>query len=188
MARAMNSGESSNRRMKALACFSTLAGTISAVSSSPNRKIGSRSLRLRLAASTSSSTCHCVVVGLRAVDGDQPAGLVVEDLDQPPRILVADAGDDAKPFLLDRGGKLLHAASGGMLAFVVLVDDGDRKRLKEFHDLLPARLDHHSVYIADLGRDTEITHLLTPWKSPSLSLYYRPGLEPFAFKYNTQSL
>ena len=60
MARARNCGESSNRRMKALACFSTLDGTISAVRSSPNRKMGKRWFRLRFAASTSSSTCHCL--------------------------------------------------------------------------------------------------------------------------------
>ena len=59
MARARNSGESSNRRMKALACLSTLAGTTSAVRSSPKRKIGSRSLRRRLAASIASRRSHC---------------------------------------------------------------------------------------------------------------------------------
>ena len=124
--------------MKALACFSTLAGTISAVRSSPNRKIGSRSLRLRLAASTSSRICHCARRVLRAVDRNQPAGLAVEDIDQPPRVFVAEAGHDAKAFLLDRGGELPHAASGGVLAFVVLVDDRDGKRLQEFHRSLPA--------------------------------------------------
>ena len=125
----MNSGESSNRRMKALACFSTLAGTISAVRSSPNRKIGSRSLRLRLAASTSSRTCHCRRSVLRAVDRDQPARFGVEDVDEPPRVLVADARDDAKAFLLDRRGELPHAAPGSALAFVVFVDDRDREML-----------------------------------------------------------
>ena len=99
--------------MKALACLSTLAGTISAVRSSPNRKIGKRSLRLRLAASTSSRTCHCVGRSLGAVDRDQPAGFVVEDFDQPPRVFVAEAGDDAKSLFLDGLGELPHAAPGG---------------------------------------------------------------------------
>ena len=51
IARAMNSNESSNSRINAFACLRTADGTISAVSSSPNRKIGSRSLRRRFAAS-----------------------------------------------------------------------------------------------------------------------------------------
>ena len=38
MARAMNSGESSNRRMNAFVCFITRAGTISAVRSIPEQK------------------------------------------------------------------------------------------------------------------------------------------------------
>ena len=119
--------------MKALACFSTLVGTISAVSSSPNRKIGSRSLRLRLAARTSSSTCHRVSASSEPSTEISQQEFVVEDFDEPPRILVGDAGDDAEAFLLDRGSKLLHAATGGMLAFIVLVDDGNRERLNRLH-------------------------------------------------------
>ena len=131
--RARNSGESSKRRMKALACFSTLAGTISAVLSSPKRKIGSRSFRWRFAASTSSKTCHRDGLASAPIHGDQPARFAIEDIDQPPRVLVADAGDDAEPLFFDCGGKLPHTKSGGVLAFVILVDNGDRKCLEELH-------------------------------------------------------
>ena len=147
MARAMNSGESSNSRMKALACFSTLVGTISAVISSPKRKIGSRSLRLRLAASTSSSTCHRVAASSEPSTETSQQELVVEDFDEPPGILVGDAGDHAETFLLDRGGKLLHAAAGGILAFIVLVDDGNRERLD-------SRIDHSRPGFAASWRRT----------------------------------
>ena len=92
--------------------------------------------------------------GLRAVDGDEPARFGVEDVDQPPRVLVAEAGDHAKSFLLDRGGKLPHAAPGGVLAFVVLVDDGDREMpagipcvssAARLELVLPGKLDAHVV-------------------------------------------
>jgi len=42
-------------------------------------------------------------------------------------------GDDAKALLLDRRRELAHAAAGGALAVVILVDDGDGKRLQELH-------------------------------------------------------
>ena len=70
---------------------------------------------------------------LGPVDRDQPAGFVVEDFDEPPRVLVADAGDDAEALLLDRGSELLHAATGGILALIVLVDDGNWERLNRLH-------------------------------------------------------
>ena len=113
MARARNSGESSNRRMKAFACFSTLAGTISAVRSSPNRKIGSRSLRRRLAASTSSRICHCVgVASAPSTETSQHDSLLKTSTSRRASV-VAEAGDDAKSLLLDGGGELPHAAPGG---------------------------------------------------------------------------
>jgi hypothetical protein len=71
--------------------------------------------------------------GLRTVDRNEPARFVVEDVDQAPRVFVAKPGDDAESLLLDRGGQLPHAAAGGLLALVVLVDDRDRERLQEFH-------------------------------------------------------
>ena len=41
--------------------------------------------------------------------------------------------DDAETLLLDRLRELPHAAAGGILAFEVLVDDGDRKGTLQFH-------------------------------------------------------
>ena len=133
----MNSGESSNSRMKALACLqharrNHLGGELVAEQEDRQPVVAAALGGQHLLEDLPSRR---VVLG--AVDRDQPAGFVVEDVDEPPRVLVADAGDDAKAFLLDRGGELPHAASGGVLAFVVLVDDGDRKRLLEFHDNAP---------------------------------------------------
>ena len=129
MARAMNSDESSNSRMKALACLSTrgrnhLRGELVAeqedrqpvVAAALGRQHLFQDLPLRR-------------LGLGAVDRHQPARFGVEDIDQAPGILVAETGHHAKAFLLDRGSQLPHAAPGGVLAFVVFVDDCDRKRL-----------------------------------------------------------
>ena len=68
-----------------------------------------------------------------AVDRDQPAGFVVEDFGDPPRILVGDAGDDTEAQLFYLGSELLHAATGGILALVVLVDDGNWERFSRLH-------------------------------------------------------
>ena len=114
MTRAMNSGESSNNCMKALACLSTLAGTISAVRSSPKEDrqavvapaLGRQDLLQQL---------PLLFAGFGAIDRHEPARFVVEDLGKALGIRVAHACDDAKAFLLDGLGKLPHADSGGCL-------------------------------------------------------------------------
>src|SRR4026209_1251997 len=98
MARAMNSGESSNNRMKAFACLRTLAGTISAVRSSPKRKIGRRSLRRGLGARVCVAPLPLLLPVFSATLRHEPARLIVEPLGKPFGILVAHACDDAKSF------------------------------------------------------------------------------------------
>ena len=119
--------------MKAFACLSTLAGTISAVSSSPNRKIGKSVVATALGGQHLLEDLPSRRGVLGPVDRDQPARFVVEDFDEPPCVLVADAGDDTEALLLYRGSKLLHAATGCMLALIVLVDDGNWERLNRLH-------------------------------------------------------
>jgi hypothetical protein len=79
--------------------------------------------------------------GLCAVHGNEPARLIIGDVDETARVLVTEAAHHAKSFLLDRRRKLTHAAAGGALAFVVLVDNGDGECLEKFHGLhLPWKL------------------------------------------------
>ena len=74
---------------------------------------------------------------LRAVDRDQPAGLVVEDFGKPPGVFVRQTRDYAEALFLDCGGQLLHPATSSALAFKVLIDDGDRKCLGPPHPVIP---------------------------------------------------
>jgi len=71
--------------------------------------------------------------GLGPVDRYEPARFIVENFDQPLCVGVAQAGDDPKTLFLDGRGQHTHAAPGCTLSLIVLVDDGDRKRLQELH-------------------------------------------------------
>src|SRR3954466_8368129 len=139
MARARNSGESSKSRMKALACLSTAAGTVSAVRSSPKRNIGRGAVGRGLGGGTRTHPPQPPPlrgVPLGPVDRHEPARLAVEHVDQALRVVVGQAGNDAQALLLDRLGELAHAAAGGGLLVEVLVDDRDRKPLQEVHQNL----------------------------------------------------
>src|SRR4026209_1381537 len=111
MARARNSGESSNRRMKALVCFNTLAGTISALVAEQEDRHAVVPPALRCQRFL--EDLPLLRSRLRAIDRNQPARLDVEHLGQTPRVRVADARDHAKPFLLDSASELAHAAPRG---------------------------------------------------------------------------
>jgi hypothetical protein len=78
-----------------------------------------------------------LLAGFRPIDGHEPARLVVEHLSETVGIGVAHACHDAETFLFEGLGKLAHANSGGLLAFIILIDDGNREGLKELHRNLP---------------------------------------------------
>ena len=133
MVRARNSGESSQSRMKAFACFKNPGRDHLGGALIPEQKDGQAIVAFAFDGEDFFQKVPLPFLRFGAVDGNEPARFGVEALRQAPRVFVGDAADHPKALAFDGRGEPAHAVSGDVLGLVILVDDDDREFLQEIH-------------------------------------------------------